>query len=66
MTNWVEYRCPQCGKATVQNADSDVYCAPNVKHKRSRNWILMKQSPGAAVAEARRAVLAEGRKEAAA
>lgn len=50
---WVEYRCPKCGKATVQRADVEaVRCQPNMKH---RAWVRMKRSPGASIAEAREA-----------
>jgi endogenous inhibitor of DNA gyrase (YacG/DUF329 family) len=59
MNDWVEWRCPQCGKATVQRADHPVFCSPSSKHKQTGNWIRMKRSPGAAVAEARRAAFAD-------
>jgi hypothetical protein len=39
----VEYRCPQCGRTTLQAKDSDVLCAPNVKHRKDRSWVRMNE-----------------------
>lgn len=59
MSLWVEWRCPQCGKVSVQRSDMQSYCSPNIKHTRSSSWVRMKASPGAAVSEARRASLVD-------
>lgn len=57
---WVEFRCRKCGKTTVQSldiiGDELPMCQPNLKH---RDWVDMKRSPGASIADSRRATQLE-------